>query len=716
MRNFYLFTCLTMIIVAASAQTNSITKHSSMSDSSFSAYIQPWAFYADSETVSIEINGVSSHEMRYYVKQRSRIVIQSTENTIHPSFLTLPVRFDPSARIISPINEKLSSDWSGIRDQNLNASIIRQKQTRPLRMDVKVRTVETGSYKYGVSEIVPEHIMYGKNDYFDYSISESLNPGDTLIFEISYSISFIENVDKLLNFRYMFNRDYPIRYAELNMDVPKAMWFEFESFNNCQPDTGFISDASRKYLFRFSNLSGAFSEPNSIAWRELPNAVFIVHPLDFTYTIPNTLTVKHIPQYSVFAEYRDFTGRSIRLDISQGVNNSESINMNKFLENQIGSKPDVSTNLANIEKIHNLIAQSFVYSNDSAYYKNEITAGPDFGESSKGGVLREFYRYEPYKYMLEKLKQTYFFGFLADKRSGLVSKHYVIPFSQDDYLLLIVRDSAHYDIIYPKLQKSGYFYNEIPFYFEGTDIASVHFTDYYLDPKNQRELPDSLFLSKTPKNDILENSRKFTSLVTVSTNNGKAKFQTKGFLSGQFSTLGRGSYLNNEVHPFVDPAYSHRIFDIPGAKLLTPKPVYNQSTEKPFKFSIECVYETPIESKSGEIKIALKNWFPFVLPEAGQYQRTTNIYTDFLFTDTYIYQLVFDKDVTIANLPQDFNIDNAFGKLIFSVKQADGKTYTISAQLILNHEMLRPEKISNLIEISEAVANINNLVLTFKAE
>ncbi|MPM59835.1 hypothetical protein SDC9_106681 [bioreactor metagenome] len=512
----------------------------------------------------------------------------------------------------------------------------------------------------------------------------------------------------------MFHRDYPIRQANLELDVPKAMWFEYEAFNNGQPDTSFISDASRKYFFSFANLSAAFAEPNGIAWRELPYCVFILHPMDLTYTIPNTLTERPIPQYSLFAEYRDFTGRSIRLDISQGVNNSESINMNKFLENHIGSKPDVSSNLANIEKIHNLIAQSFIYTNDSAYYKNEITSGPDFGESSRGGVLREFYRYEPYKYMLEKLKQTYYFGYLADKRSGLISRHYVVPFAQDDYLLLVVKDSAHYDIIYPKFQKAGYYYNEIPFYYEGTDVASVHFTDYYLDPKNQRELPDSLFLSKTPKSDILENSRKFTSLVTVLTSDGKMKFQTKGFLSGQFSTLGRGSYLNNEIHPFADPAYAHRIFDIPGAKMLNPRPVYNQTAEKPFKFTIECSYETVLDNKSGEINIAVRDWFPFVLPQAGQYQRTTNLYTDFLFTDTYIYQLVFDKDVKLSTIPQDINIDNAFGKLFFSVRQVDGKTITISAQLILNHEMLRPEKISNLNELSDAVTAINDLVLMFK--
>jgi|GEM_PF-3017033 len=704
---------LVFLAIQTAGQGTGAIRFNPISDSTFNKYIQDWPCYAETEDVKIDVRGLYSTDMRIYLTQKTTVVIQSSDAEKCLSLLTLPLSLDPAARIIAPLNEKLSSDWSGIRNQKMDATLIRDYKPRPLKLNVNVRPVETGSYKYGVSQIVPEHVFYGENDYYDYTINEDLMPGDTLIFEISYNVDLAENIDKLLNFRYFFHRNYPIRKASLEIDVLKSVWFECETYNFSQPDTIYTVDASKKYFFDFSNLTGAFSEPNIYAWRELPYALIVFHPANLWYTIPNTLEEKPIPQYAIFAEYRDFSGRSIRLDISQGVNNKESIGMRRFLEKCKKDNITRESTIDNVAEIHNSITESFIYSNDSAYYKNEITSGPNYGESTNAGVLREFFRYEPYKYMLEDFKLMYFFGFLSDKRSGLISKQYITPISQDDYLLLILRDSVHYDIIYPKMQKTGYYYNELPFYYEGTDIASVHYTDYFLDPKNQRALPDTLYISKTPKSGILDNTRKFTILATISTAEKKIGFKCRGALSGQFSTLCRGSYLNNEVHPFVDSAYAQRIFDIPDAALVG-KPIYTPSVQKPFRFGIDCSYQTPLKTESENIQIDLRDWFPYILPKPGAHKRTTNLYTDFLFTDIFIYQLVFDQEVVLSNVPKSFNIDNGYGKFMFSITEANNTTYTISAQLIVNHEMLRPDKIHFLNEIAAAVNEIDNTILVFR--
>jgi hypothetical protein len=440
--------------------------------------------------------------------------------------------------------------------------------------------------------------------------------------------------------------------------------------------------------------------------------MFVPHLIEFYYTIPNTLTEKQLPMQAYFAQQRDRAGIGIRMDIDQGVNNKETIGYKHFIEKQILDCKECKDSLDILEKIHNYIATSFIYSNDSAYYFNTSSEGINAGESAEAGVLREFWRYDTYKYIISKLHRAYFFGFIADKRSGVISTSDLSSMAQGDYIFAIVHDSTHYDFIYPKMSKTGYYINELPFYFEGTDFVAMHYMDYILDPKAQKEIPAEPWISKTPRTDIGSNFRKMSSLVSINSTKQTIQFHTRGSLSGQFSTLGRCSYLNNEIHPFVSEKYSHKIFEIPGSKL-TEKSKFTSSSAKPFRFGIECKYETPLVIEDSKVSICLTDWFPYILPQIGTKQRTAAVYSDFLYQDQISYQLVFDQKATMIDSVANYSIENDFGKFEFSISAVNETTYTIASSLIVASEVLAANNIQSLKEIMDAVEYVNTLKLHF---
>jgi hypothetical protein len=184
-------------------------------------------------------------------------------------------------------------------------------------------------------------------------------------------------------------------------------------------------------------------------------------------------------------------------------------------------------------------------------------------------------------------------------------------------------------------------------------------------------------------------------------------------LKGQFSTLGRGAYLYGSCDPSVNPAYCQKYGESFSSGLQSVSYKVN-SVDKdfPFKANISASFNTDdVISISGEeIVLDLSGWINHICDDKlTAKERVLPYYPDFQYTDTYIYQISFNKAVEILEPIPMITIENSYGGIMVNYsKQPDG-SIVIMSKVIVSAENIPANKIMDVSDIQTKMKETNKL-------
>jgi hypothetical protein len=332
------------------------------------------------------------------------------------------------------------------------------------------------------------------------------------------------------------------------------------------------------------------------------------------------------------------------------------------------------------------------------------------GEYLASGKINDRSRYDIYVGLISSLEMRYFTAYLADNRSGEISNEYFEPTVSNDYLFAVLLEGGEVQFLYPKKERFGYYLNELPFYFENSLTRLIFLDDF----RYHKEAIQEEFRSvKTPASNYSDNVRQQSAEVNVDINRQKVKLDARISLSGQFSTLGRGSYLYGSCDPTVNPAYCERFGE-------SFSSIINQNTYQvldvkqdfPFKAEITAAFNADkvLSSAGDTLVLDLTGWFDHITDEnLNAKSRILPYYPDFKYSDTYTYQFQFNRKVEIIDPIPIARIENKYAGLMFSGQQKPDGNLVIMSKLIVVADKIAAEDINEVSDIQDKIKELNNL-------
>lgn len=655
-----------------------------------------------SENSNILISGDKTRFLKYAITKKIRIKIFNKKGVEKISKITLPELFDPNYYSHSTEARNVGNYYSNFKINYFKVFKIGTDGIKsiinPIEIIENVKTViEQNKY----ISLVKTH----------YEI-ETIQPGDIVELEFEFELPYIENFSKLSSLRVFFNGDIYKDHFSLKLSYPIDLTTEINFLNGAKPDSIETDKQRKTYFWERKKLHGCIDEPNSRPYLSLPYFVISIKPIESLYTLPYSYEEKFIPFY-VFAVYsREMSFLSILKSSYQGVKNSQYSQIDKFINEETAEIESDSFNLKKLTKIHNSITNNFAFTNDVDFFKGNDIREERIGDHLSAKKIRDISRYSTYVALISKIGLNYYTGYLMDKRIGELSKLFITPMFESDFLIVPILKNNEVRFIYPKKSKFGYYINELPFYFEDTKTRLIYIDDYMYFKK---PIEEEFRLIMTPSAKKSENLRKSNVLVTVDLDNLNSKFDAKIILSGQYSTLTRGSYKCDFKDASVNKKYSEKIWEIGVGSKLIKQVFTSEEYEAPFKTNIKAQYTSDglIKKEDGSYTISLNKLFNHVLNIDSSEYRFLDFYPDFQGIDSYTYFFQFPKNIKLKKVFEKVEIKNNFGELIISIDQPQAATIRITSHFSIDSDKVDADKINDVVEIFNEIQKLNCMNLEF---
>jgi len=333
-------------------------------------------------------------------------------------------------------------------------------------------------------------------------------------------------------------------------------------------------------------------------------------------------------------------------------------------------------------------------------------------------IFRVDYSRDIYFNLLLRIDSVYFNVVIPDRR--LIKFSTSIASSQTPHYegyAFKINNTFYY--LLPPTKYAAYHTNELPFYMENQHVLHI--------PQNLNPPIDcddynnkaNIIFQGTPLSNLADNYRQIIGRININVTQKSLAYNGKVMLNGQFSTLLRNFYQNKLIDPSISQTYSIRMSDDASLKS-TKYQLLKTSSDYPFKTSFSANYEIENFDKgiTGNGVITLKKWFHFVHPKSAFINSKSRLFTyvpDFLCSDKFKYQLVFDKPVEVLNL-NDYSIDisNEYGIFHSVLVKIDDTNYAFDAVLQVNKETVDAYNILWVEDISKAIEKLQSTVLIFK--
>jgi hypothetical protein len=299
---------------------------------------------------------------------------------------------------------------------------------------------------------------------------------------------------------------------------------------------------------------------------------------------------------------------------------------------------------------------------------------------------------------------------LFDKRVNVINfDKYEQAYVATSYFAVLQNKNVHYFI--PKYHRFGHYLNELPFYHEDNKLILIPQTVPYEESYKNVKTISYAFL-RSPFSTITENTRSSNVLVNVSMDSLKTTFSSGIKLSGQFSTMCRGSYLYNFIDTTANYIYAEKIYEnIAGIGNVSQK-IVKADTLFPFATEFSLVYESEkIVEKLGNsnYKINLNRWFKHIVePGVTAYKRDLAYYPDFIGQDRYKYFLKFDSPVQITSQPEPVEFLSDYCVYKFSVVQVQPDVIMIESSMVLKSDMVPAGNVGDIETMNNAIIAKNN--------
>ncbi len=733
-----------------------------MDSSQFDQYVANQDVIIINEENTIDIQGQKAAYIFYTISKTIKFKIQKKTGIEKMSDLVLPESFDPVYLAHFPDDRNYTLAYSEMKCIDFNVHI-----TDSMGLE---KMAEWDVIKEDVEMLMLTDSRYGKFRRCTYQI-HNLQIGDEITVEYKYTVNYDVNFLQLSSFRIFFNGKIFKKNYQLKISHSKDLLDQFEYANAAEPDSVYEEKKMKVYYWRKKDLLASINEAGARPHLCLPYFVFSIFPYELLYELSGSFEERIMPLYSLYAGEREQNHLGIAKSVFQGVKNNQYIQVNKFIQRNTENITDDTLHYKQLKAIHHNIVDDFIFDNDIEYFKNNDTREARIGDYLSKKTLRDINRYDTYVALILKLKLSYFTTYLCDNRVGEISKAFCKPMGDSDYLFSVVLKNNSVQFLYPKKTKTGYYLNEIPFYFENTRARLVILDDYHVyespltevvnnpsmykgtlvNNTNQRilmnkplakdlsdlvggterfeysseyrvynsNIAESFRDIQLPKSKIEDNYRRSNIMVQVSLKDTTVSFHAKVQLSGQFSTLTRGLYQHNDKDESINSLYNKKIWELNNDVKLIRKSVQIRDKEFPFTAVVEADYKANnlLRNTKDTIFLCTENWFNHIIyTDLDTTYRQLDFYPDFYAQDSYVYYIKLDQNIKLIQTDYDIEIKNEFGELSIKTEQIQADVVKISSLYSITTNMVKADQIGAVKNIYTAIQKMNNGNIKFILE
>ncbi len=554
-----------------------------------------------------------------------------------------------------------------------------------------------------VERAIDETFIY--TDVFTYLL-DSINVGDILEYEYRVEAPYRTNWQRFLGYRVFFHGTHPKKKYTFYLNFPKKLLTEIYDLNDAKftqtEQNGYVEIKVEK-----TDLLGCTDEVGARLHLDLPHLTFAPKPYQWHYIPFDSNFGKFLPFHIAMARSRESQALNIIRKFDFGVNEPDLNTAREFIQKYEKTTSKYST----FKDAHDQIVTQFEFLDDREYLAAYDTRKRRIGAHMSSSKLRNINRFDTYRYLFAGLKLPYNSVYPCDARYGQLGPHYTAPMKTNDYLFVVDLDSTA-AVVYPKKSVSGYYLNELPFYFENSTAIRIAIDDIF--PPRFTNFNHKMDMVKLPLSPPSKNTRKINTQIKIEGSKTES-FTSHISLSGQFSTNGRHIYRNEDCDPSINPTYCQTLQNIPSVVSTPTSTIKKEDTTPPFRFMCELKFEADIaETKEGSMTLNLSGMFPHIIEQKElKLPRHLPYYSDFLGTDIVRYMVELDENYELLENPA-FEISNEYGNFVFMAELTTPNTLTISSAHVVKKMKVAPLKIQEVMEIQNAIRTLNNSQIVLK--
>jgi hypothetical protein len=655
------------------------------------------------DSIMIITSGKKAGLIQFDFKRKLRVRINTDKGLKAFSYVSLPQTFDPILYCHAPLSRNVGKHLTNINVQAFNVRIIKPDGST-LSPDI---TPDMNTFR----AIDIKEDKFGEFQEYGYHIP-GLENGDVLEYEYDYSVKYGENLFSLMTLRIFFHGDFPIKRKEFSFIIDKGLESEIHAFFCDEPEP--VRGQQLMYSWHFSDLEACMDESGSRAYKTLPHVIISLRPYEMIYSPYNSFEERFAPFYFFGVSVREAEHLAIVKAMLEGVNTPQYNQIRRYIDERLANLPDDTSGYSQLYTVHNYIADHFTFDPDLDYYNRLDIRKERFGDDITAGVITDRSRYNLYVGLIAGLGLNYFTAYLSDVRSGVISEAYFEPTISNDYIFAVMLKNASIQFIYPKKDRFGYFLNELPFYFENT-TARLIYLDYYRDYKSAIE--EKFVSATTPASNNRDNSRTQSAVVNIDLENMAVDFTANVILTGQYSTLGRSSYLYDLCDETVNPLYCHKIWEgICREESPDKMEVKGIQQDFPFKAEFDVRFRAGdiLTERNDTLYLDLRNWFCHIVDDhLHAEKRVLPYYPDFRYADAYNYKIVFSDKVKLIDKIPVIDIKNAYGNMGVRCFQMIDGSVLFNSRIDVLAEKVYPDGIDMVKAIQDQARVLGDLVLRF---
>lgn len=669
-------------------------------DAKFQKYLDNEDVIVLEEKLGIIVSGKKADLIDVEVDKDVSYKINKPKGAAILDTLIIPEPFDETYILHAPEIRRNKSNISGLKVTRFSASV-----EKP---DGSILAVEPKS------KITSERMMttslgvsYQNTYYFD-----NLQSGDILKVSYSYSFPFRENWYKLFSTRVFFHS----KFARLSYDfsLTHSSVLKIDTFLvNLEPP-GFKEENNNKtYSWHMENLPGCLDEEGCRPYKELPHFIFSLKPYELLYEHFNSFKQEFTPLWYFLCYDREDDISLAVVDQTIGTKDKDNLAFEKIAKKyntMAGTDPN---GIKSLQYFQRWMVDTVRYNNSYQYYDNQENykvSRPAL--ELQGGIIEDYALESSYANMILKLGLKFFTAYPVDSRCGEMSEKYFAPMYDNDLAFAAILKTNILAYVLPSSEINRYNCEELPFYYEDIPVILIYSYDFGGYKIN---MLDSARIVRTPASQITDNVRKIRSMVNIGLESGTTDFKTSITLSGQYSTLCRFSYLNKPSDPTINPQYQQKVWEI--AKDVSLKNLNAGKTDLYFPFTTVMMADyscnSLIEKTNSGYEISLRNWLNHISPvNFDTLFRFTDFYADFQGSDSYMYELVFDQNISLLKTFQNISITNEFGSFSFAIQQQSENKILIASNFICKQPVISKENISQVNKIFQEINKCKTLVIS----
>jgi hypothetical protein len=691
-RRFYIFPFLWVVVFLIPIYTCSQVEN-------FQNYLSNEDIIVLDEKLSIIVSGQKSYLIDVEVDKQVSYKINNPGGAAMLDTIIIPEPYDETYILHAPQIRRNRSSISGFRITRFSACV-----EKP---DGSIKIIEPPLKTLSQRIITTSLGMAYYNEYY----FDNLQPGDILKISYSYSFPFRDNWYKLFSTRVFFHSKYPRLSYDFSLTHSSYLLIDTFSVNLGPPDFK-VENNNKTYSWHMVNLPGCIGEPGSRPYKELPHFIFSLKPYELLYEHFDSFKEEFVPLWYFLCFDREEGVSYAVVDQSIGAKDKDNLIYEKMAKRFLAMAGNDRNGIKSLQYFQRWMADSVKYKNSSLYYDNQENykvSRP--GQVLQGGIMEDYGIESAYAGMILKLGLNFFTAYPVDIRCGEMSSKYFAPMYDNDLAFAAILKSNILAYVLPFSEINQYYCEELPFYYENIPVILINTYDFGSYKLN---MLDSARIVRTPESRFSDNFRRVRSIATIGLEAGTTDFSTAITLSGQYSTLCRFSYLNKPTDPTINPQYNQRVWEIGKDVSLKNLNAGNTDLYFPFSTSITADYScnSLIEKTDEGYSISIKNWLNHVI--SADYDtmfRFTDFYPDFLGSDSYTYQLVFDQNITFLNNIRNIYLNNEFGSFTFSIQQQSENKILMTSNFSCKNPVIGKEKMSQVIKMFKEINRCKNLVI-----